>query len=164
MVNQLVNQFAGLLGWMSAVAAITLFFTSEMTGQVVQLPTFSNFSYRGAVSVPDGGTMVVGGVSRSAEGATTRGVPGLSGVPGVNRLFKNRGIGRETSNSQLTIKPQILIMSELEEDHLAAAGYDPNDPDAAAGLNNAILAKAAFLTKHMGRREAEPVSPAGSRR
>ncbi len=142
---------APLPGLVAGLAAAALF-AGELAAQVVQLPTFSTFTYRGSVMVPDGGTLSVGGVTRSAEGSTARGVPGLSGIPGLNRGFTNRGIGRETGSSGLTIRPQVLIMSELEQDHLAAAGYDPDDLPA-AGSNNAVLAKAAFLTRHVGRRD-----------
>ncbi|MGI9515639.1 MAG: hypothetical protein ACR2NP_01220 [Pirellulaceae bacterium] len=127
----------------------------QISAQTVLLPSFSNFTYRGAVSVPDGGTMSLGGIKRSSESSVSRGVPGLSGIPGLGRGFGNRGIGRETGSSGLNVKPQILIMEELEQQALAQAnGIAP--PAGFQAVNEAVLRKAAFLTEHMGRRAVEP--------
>jgi hypothetical protein len=131
-----------------AVVVLT-FFAVPVSAQTIQLPVFSNFSYSGAVRVPDGGGIWAGGIKSHSEGSTSRGVPLVGGIPGVNRGFQNRGIGRETGSSGISFHPQVLIMSELEEDHLARAGYGPDGRR--AGANDAVAAKAAFLTRHMGR-------------
>ncbi len=123
----------------------------SILAQTVQLPVFSNFSWSGAVSVPDGGGIQVGGIKTLSEGSTSRGAPLLGGIPGINRGFQNRGIGRETGSSGISIHPQVLVMSELEEDHLARAGYGPDGQR--NGANDAVAAKAAFLTKHMGKND-----------
>ena len=47
------------------------------------------------VSVPDGGTVLLGGVKRLREGRNEFGVPLLSKIPYIDRLFRNVGIGRE---------------------------------------------------------------------
>lgn len=147
--------------WLAATV-ISLLAPQWVVAQTVQLPTFTNFVYRGSVKVPDGGTLRVGGVGSYAEGSSWRGVPGVSGIPGLNRAVTNRGIGRETASGDLTIRPKILIMSELEEDHLAAAGYDPEGRPRVETNEAAILAKAAFLSKHVGRNQ--PVEAAADRR
>jgi type II secretory pathway component GspD/PulD (secretin) len=127
--------------------------------QTVMLPTFRTFSYSGAVMVPDGGGIVVGGVKRSAEGQNSAGVPGLGNIPGVGRGFGNRAIGRETGNSALSIHPQVLIMSELEEDHLAAGGYTPDGQRIGGQADAAIFELARFLTEHMGRNDSSGSLP-----
>lgn len=142
------------------VGMVCLFEKADLQAQTVQLPTFGVFQYSGAVSVPDGGTIQAGSVKRHAEGSIHNGIPLLGGIPGINRGFGNRAIGRETGSSGLTIKPTILIMSELEEDHLAAAGYGPDGNR--QGFADAVLAKAAFLTKNMGRNEASNSNESGS--
>ena len=131
--------------------------TGQIHAQTVLLPSFSNFTYRGAVRVPDGGTMSLGGVNNHAESSIRRGVPGLSGVPGLGRGFGNRGIGRETDSSGLTVTPQILIMEELEQQALAAA--NGTAPGGFQAVNEDVRRKAEFLTKHMGRRPVESAVP-----
>ena len=67
------------------------------------------------VSVPDGGTVLLGGIKRLSEGRNEFGVPILSKVPYINRLFKNVGIGRETESLMMMVTPRIIIQEEEEE-------------------------------------------------
>lgn len=88
---------------------------SSMLGTTVQLPTLAFTTVNTTVSVPDGGTIMLGGIKRLSEGRNERGVPMLSKVPYVNRLFKNVGIGRETQSLMLMVTPRIIIQEEEEE-------------------------------------------------
>ncbi len=83
-------------------------------GTTVQLPTFAFTTVTTTVSVPDGGTVLLGGLKRLREGRNENGVPLLSKVPYVNRLFKNVGIGRETSSLMMMVTPRIIIQEEEE--------------------------------------------------
>jgi general secretion pathway protein D len=83
-------------------------------GTTVQLPTFSFTTVSTTVSVPDGGTVLLGGIKRLREGRNEAGVPMLSKLPYVNRLFKNVGIGRETQSLMLMVTPRIIIQEEEE--------------------------------------------------
>ncbi len=69
--------------------------TTTHSGVTVQLPTFSFTTVTTTVSVPDGGTVLLGGIKRLSEGRNEFGVPILDEIPYLNRLFKNVGIGRE---------------------------------------------------------------------
>jgi general secretion pathway protein D len=89
--------------------------TAGRTGTTVQLPTFAFTTVSTTVSVPDGGTVLLGGIKRLQEGRNEQGVPMLSKLPYVNRLFKNVGIGRETSSLMLMVTPRIVIQEEEEE-------------------------------------------------
>ncbi len=85
------------------------------TGVTVQLPSFSFVSVVTTVSVPDGGTVLLGGIKRLSEGRNEFGVPLLSKVPYINRLFKNVAIGRETDSLMMMVTPRIIIQEEEEE-------------------------------------------------
>jgi general secretion pathway protein D len=85
------------------------------SGTTVQLPTFQFVSVVTTVSVPDGGTVLLGGIKRLNEGRSEFGVPLLSKLPYVNRLFRNVGIGRETSSLMMMVTPRIIIQEEEEE-------------------------------------------------
>ncbi|MEM8733226.1 MAG: hypothetical protein AAGG44_03330 [Planctomycetota bacterium] len=85
-----------------------------IAGTTVQQPSFANTSISTTVSVPDGGTILLGGIKRVREGRLERGVPILSKIPYVNRLFKNTAIGRETSTLMMTVTPRIIIQEEEE--------------------------------------------------
>lgn len=92
----------------------------EREGTTVQLPTFIYTSVSTTVSVPDGGTVLLGGIKRLSEGRVERGVPMLSKITYVNRLFKNVGIGRETESLMMMVTPRIIIQ---EEEELQQTGY-----------------------------------------
>jgi general secretion pathway protein D len=79
------------------------------------LPTFAFTTVTTTVSVPDGGTVLLGGIKRLSEGRTERGVPILDKLPYINRLFKNVGIGRTTQSLMMMVTPRIIIQEEEEE-------------------------------------------------
>ena len=85
------------------------------SGTTVQLPTFNVISVATTVSVPDGGTVLLGGIKRLREGRNEFGVPLLSKVPYIDRLFRNVGIGRETRSLMMMVTPHIIIQEEEEE-------------------------------------------------
>jgi len=89
--------------------------TKTTEGATVQLPTFLSTSVSTTVNVPDGGTILLGGIKRLSEGRNERGVPMLSKIPYVNRLFKNVGIGRSTNSLMMMVTPRIIIQQEEEE-------------------------------------------------
>lgn len=84
-------------------------------GTTVQQPTIAIFSVTSTVSVPDGGTVLLGGIKRLSEGRNEFGTPILNKIPYLNRLFKNVGIGRETQSLMMMVTPRIIIQEEEEE-------------------------------------------------
>jgi general secretion pathway protein D len=90
------------------------------SGVTVQLPEFQVITVATTVSVPDGGTVLLGGIKRLSEGRKEAGIPLLSKLPYVNRLFRNVGIGRETDSLMMMVTPRIIIQEE-EEDRLGIA-------------------------------------------
>ncbi len=88
--------------------------TTTREGTTVQLPTFTFVTVTTTVSVPDGGTVLLGGIKRLSEGRNEFGVPMLSKIPYVNRLFRNVGIGRETQSLMMMVTPRIIIQEEEE--------------------------------------------------
>lgn len=91
---------------------------TQNSGVTVQQPVVAFTSVNTVVSVPDGGTVLMGGIKRMSESREEHGVPMLSNIPYVNRLFKNVGIGQTTSNLMMMVTPRILIQEELEEDQV----------------------------------------------
>ena len=89
---------------------------TRQTGITVQQPVLAVTNVSTVVSVPDGGTVLMGGIKRMREGRNESGVPFLSNIPYVNRLFKNVGIGHETQHLMMMVTPRIIIQKEIEED------------------------------------------------
>lgn len=86
----------------------------------IQQPVVEQVTVTTTVSVPDGGTVLLGGVKRLREGRSMAGVPILNKLPYVSRLFKNTGVGRETESLMMMVTPRIIIQEEEEE---ALLGY-----------------------------------------
>lgn len=84
-------------------------------GTTIQEPVTSSFSVSTTVNVPDGGTALLGGIKRLSEGRNEGGVPILSKIPYLKRLFSNSAIGRETTSMLMTVTPRIIIQEEEEE-------------------------------------------------
>jgi len=98
--------------------------TTTKQGTTVQLPTFSFVTVTTTVSVPDGGTVLLGGIKRLSEGRNEFGTPILNKIPYINRLFNNVGIGRETQSLMMMVTPRIIIQEE-EEERLGLAQPSP---------------------------------------
>ena len=81
----------------------------------LQLPIVANTSVQTTVTVPDGGTVLLGGVKRLTEQRLESGTPVLSKIPTINRLFRNIGVGRTTNSLMLMVTPRIIILEEEEE-------------------------------------------------
>ncbi|MHC2070275.1 type II secretion system protein GspD [Bremerella sp. T1] len=84
------------------------------SGTTIQLPQFSFVTVSTTVSVPDGGTVLLGGIKRLSEERRERGIPVFSKLPYINRLFRNVGIGRETQSLMMMVTPRIIIQEEEE--------------------------------------------------
>jgi len=84
-------------------------------GTTLSLPTFNFTTVTTTVSVPDGGTVLLGGVKRLREGWGNFAVPILSNISDYNRHCKNVDIGREAQSLMPMVTPRIIITGGEEE-------------------------------------------------
>jgi len=98
--------------------------------QYLQQPKFNTVNVQTTVNVPDGGTVLLGGLKTLREGRNEFGPPVLSKIPYINRLFKNVGYGRETESLLLMVTPRVII-NEEEETKQTGVGTGPTSPGAA---------------------------------
>jgi type II secretory pathway component GspD/PulD (secretin) len=82
--------------------------------QFFQQPVFNSVGVVTTVMVPDGGTVLMGGLKRLSEGRNEFGPPVLSKIPYLDRLFRNVGYGREVQNLMLMVTPRVIINEEEE--------------------------------------------------
>lgn len=80
----------------------------------IQQPEIQITEVRTTVSVPDGGTLLLGGQSLSAEIDREAGVPVLSKIPFLKRLFTNRSTAKDDQVLLILVKPTIIIQREQE--------------------------------------------------
>jgi general secretion pathway protein D len=72
------------------------------------------------VSVPDGGTLLLGGQKIAAEVEKEIGVPVLSKIPVLGRLFGNRSKIKDEKILLILVKPTIILQEERESEAISA--------------------------------------------
>jgi Flp pilus assembly secretin CpaC len=97
--------------------------TTGLGGAFVQLPKIAVTDVNTMVSIPDGGTLLIGGQKLIGESEVEVGVPILSKIPGLNRLFTNRSYVKDERTLLVLVRPNIVIHREIEND-LFGVGYD----------------------------------------
>ena len=85
----------------------------------VSLPETERSSLMTRVSVPDGGTLLLGGQRITASVEQEAGVPVLSKIPVLGRLFGNRSKVRDQKILLILVKPTILLQEEREAEAIA---------------------------------------------
>ncbi len=88
----------------------------------IQLPNVQRQSIKTTVSVPDGGTLLIGGMKVTQEIETEAGVPVLSKIPVLKRLYSARNIVKDEQVLLILVKPTIIIQREQEEEAFPTFG------------------------------------------
>jgi len=88
---------------------------SADTQSFVQIPTTTVTRVQTTVTVPDQGTLLLGGQRIVSEFEVESGVPVLSKIPILNRFFSNRIQTKEEQTLLILVKPTVIIQSEQEE-------------------------------------------------
>jgi type II secretory pathway component GspD/PulD (secretin) len=83
-------------------------------GARIQLPRIGVQVVRTTVSVPDGGTLMIGGLSYAFDSEEESGLPILSKIPLLGKLFSRRGFTTQRYNIVILVKPTIIIQEERE--------------------------------------------------
>ncbi len=98
----------------TAVAGGQLVSSAE-TASFIQTPTVTVTRVQTTVTVPDQGTILLGGQRLVTESEVETGVPVLSKIPILNRFFTNRIQTKTEQTLLILLKPTILIQNEEEE-------------------------------------------------
>ena len=81
----------------------------------IQVPETQLTEVKTSVSVPDGGTLLLGGETVAGEVEKEVGTPVLSKIPFLKRLFTNRSHANDEIVLLILVKPTILIEKEIEQ-------------------------------------------------
>ena len=81
----------------------------------IQVPVVTATEIRTTVTVPDQGTVLLGGQRLVEEIQVESGVPVLSKIPILSRFFSNRIDAKQEQTLLILLKPTILIQNEEEE-------------------------------------------------
>ncbi|MSO46291.1 MAG: hypothetical protein EXQ59_05945 [Acidobacteria bacterium] len=94
------------------------------------LPTFGNREINTVIRLRDGETNMLAGLIRDEERRTVDGIPGLSDIPGIGRLFTHTQRTAAQTDIVLTLTPHIIRVLDLDEADLRAfrVGRDTLQP------------------------------------
>ena len=98
------------------------------------IPTFGNRELKTQIRLKDGETNLLAGLIRDDERQLRKGIPGLSDLPGVGRLFGQNSDERTQTDIILMLTPHIVRVLDLTEDDLRAFQMGRNPGAAGAGL------------------------------
>ena len=82
----------------------------------LQLVDYETTQLATTVSVPDGGTLLLGGQTISGSVERESGVPILSKVPFLKRLFTNTSRAKDEQVLLILVRPKIIIQREIEQE------------------------------------------------
>ena len=114
--------------WDTAVDSTSSSGTNSTAMGMIKLPIFSKSTVETEVVVRSGETVVMGGLVRSQKGKSVRGVPFLSKIPLIGRLFRHDVDTDETSN--LLIFVTATLISDTGEELIPV---NPPEPVTAGG-------------------------------
>jgi len=100
------------LGW----EPVRFFFQGTELDQAWNLPTTETSEVTTRVLVPDRGTLLLGGQKLSIEEEKEAGVPVLSKLPVIGRVFKNRSTIKDENILLILVTPTIILKDEAEHD------------------------------------------------
>ncbi len=88
----------------------------DFVNRVGDVPPIITERAQTQILVSDGGTAVIGGIFKLNDSVTQAGVPGLSKIPGLGWLFKNKSINRKNTELLIFITPRISKKMEGQEE------------------------------------------------
>ena len=69
-----------------------------------------------SVTIPDGGTMLIAGLTNASSQRSHQGVPFLSHIPFLGRLFSGNGRSEVETKTVISVHGDIILFDELEKE------------------------------------------------
>ena len=82
----------------------------------IEVPNIRYERLRTTVNLPDRSVVLLGGLMRSLKADKQTGVPLLSNIPFLGRLFKTKGTGVAKDNLIISMSGRIVIFEEIENE------------------------------------------------
>ena len=92
---------------------------TQLFTYTVSLPQTERSKVKTRVSVPDGGTLLLGGLKKTAGVEKEVGVPVLSKIPVLGRAFTNRSKVSDQKVLLILVKPTIILQEEADAEAIA---------------------------------------------
>ncbi len=92
---------------------------SDLSGQIGTQPIIGSRNIQTSIRLRDGETNFLAGLIRTNESNTQDGIPGLSEIPVLGRLFSRRASDNTRTDIVLTMTPHIIRRADITEQDLA---------------------------------------------
>jgi type II secretory pathway component GspD/PulD (secretin) len=117
----IVTELRDFLGWQPFDIQLPIIGQGTTGGEVytILFPETEISRVETRVSVPDGGTLLLGGQKLTSEVERESGVPIVSRIPVIGRLFRNRSMVKDSKILLVLVKPSIILQEEVEAGTIA---------------------------------------------
>ncbi len=92
---------------------------SNISGQIESQPIIGSRNIETSIRLRDGETNFLAGLIRTSETNSQGGIPGLSEIPVLGRLFSRRSTDNKRTDIVLTLTPHIIRRADIREEDLA---------------------------------------------
>ncbi len=114
------RRFGGALDNFGGIAVINTDAQGNQLGAIadqypIMIPQLTYRSVRTSVTIPDGGSLMIAGMTRGLSKRSHSGVPVLSHIPFLGRLFSKNGRTEREYKDLIYVTGNIIIFDEIEE-------------------------------------------------
>lgn len=99
------------------IQEVTDYLNQEMAGVKFSAPVVSNRTVKTTVTIPDGRTLLIGGLIAKSTSDAVKGVPILSKLPLIGFLFRDKETNESKSSIFISLTPKIVSLDERVDDH-----------------------------------------------
>jgi type II secretory pathway component GspD/PulD (secretin) len=121
------TQKTGLIEFKRETIQVPVLETGGVIEYDVELPQTEISRVQTRVSVPDGGTLFLGGQKVTGEVEKEVGAPILSKIPILGRIFGNRSKIKDEQILLILVKPTIILQEETDSEAIAAMDVDKTE-------------------------------------
>ncbi len=113
------------------IQEVTSYLEQEMAGVKFSAPVVSNRAVKTTVTIPDGSTLLIGGLISKKTSDTIKGVPLLRDLPILGALFRSKSSEEQKTSIFISLTPKIVDLDnsiEINDAPLAPYLKSPGNP------------------------------------
>ncbi len=109
------------------IQEVTEYLNQEMAGVSFSAPVVSNRSVNTTVTIPDGKTLLIGGLISKRTTDQVKGIPILKDLPIIGGLFRDKSTDDQKTSIFISLTPKIVDLDEQEDRYDASVVPYLND-------------------------------------
>ena len=97
------------------IQEVTEYLDQEMAGVKFSAPVVSNRSVNTTVTIPDGQTLLIGGLISKRTSDQVKGIPILKDLPVIGALFRDKSTDEQKTSIFISLTPKVVNLDESVE-------------------------------------------------